>query len=448
MSTSMNIEEAKAYLQKASGGSSLYDHLSEVLLKILVEKPEDSCAAFEHISEAVKQARFTTVGSEDPDSQGSIHVKAAQEKWCDAALQLLKPLSEEDTGPVASGVSDLLDESNLFEWAGIGFSRGETFRLAVALQNLATSQQTSSMRLWGKILGKDVDFYIAEGQCPEAYESEDAAAYEGAEGCNKLSYWAMKDTGEYVWEKLPAVSRAQIQSARTLKRYIGGDLDALVAGNPPFPGTERNFLRAQIARITASTAICPAGFFSVSDEGEVTVAEEIEPKSASELVEPASWVHLSKELNAIYGRSTPMPAREGEDGEMLPWEGEEFVEVLRVLTEDEQGSWKCYNAPATLATNTGEVAVLKSLVWPGAAAVGLGKKFLNVYVGDAVKFSLESFQPQRPAELQQQYGVAPSTDENTTQEDGAPAVLCFTNLQEQPDVLEDPTPPEEADEEE
>lgn len=327
----------------------------------------------------------------------------------------------------------------MFEWAGIGFSKGETFRLAVSIQNLADKEQSTSLRLWGKILGRQVDYYIAEGQLAEAYEPEDPSTEEGAAGANRHTYWAMKDDGLYLWEKLPSVSAAQILGARKLRRYIGSDLNAAIAGNPPFPGTERNFLRAQIARISSSTTICPAGFFNVSEEGEIEVAEEIESKSAQDLVDAGNWVHFSKELNAVYGRCTPMPPREGEDGEEKPWEGEEFVDPLRSLSEDVQGSWKCYTAPT--ASTTGEVAIIKSLQWPGAAAVGLGKKFINIYVGDAIKYNDTSYQPVLPAELQTEYGVA--LDETQEGEGGEPA-LRFTNLQEQSDVLEDPTPPEEG----
>lgn len=69
----MNIEEAKAYLQKSSGGTNLYDHLSEVLLKILIEKPENSCESFENISEAVKQARSKIIDPEDQVGQFDIN---------------------------------------------------------------------------------------------------------------------------------------------------------------------------------------------------------------------------------------------------------------------------------------------------------------------------------------------------------------------------------------
>lgn len=39
-------------------------------------------------------------------------------------------------------------------------------------------------------------------------------------------------------------------------------------GYPPFPGTEINLLRAQIARITAGVCVSPAGFFEVDEEAE------------------------------------------------------------------------------------------------------------------------------------------------------------------------------------
>lgn len=441
---SMNLEEAKAYLQKESSscGVSLYDHLSDVLLKVLTERPEDTCEAFEHLSEAVKQSRFNGVqNTVEAATQLDIDAKIHQEKWCDAAMGLFRPPIDDESPPaVVSGVSDLLDEANMFEWAGIGFSKTETFRLAIAIQNLAGKEQSTSMRLWGKILGREMDFYVAEGQVAEAYEPEDPMIEEGVSGVNRHTYWVMKDDGSYVWERLPPVSAAQILGARKLRRYIGADLDAAISGNPPFPGTERNFLRAQIARIASSTLICPVGFFTLSEDGEIEVAEEIESKSAQDLMEAANWVHLNKEVNAIYGRCTPMPPRQGEDGEEKPWEGEEFVNPLRSLSEDEQGSWKCYTSPATTVSTTGEVAIIKSLHWPGAAAVGLGKKFINIYVGDAIKYNESSYQPALPAELQTEYGV---TVDETQNEDGE-ASLRFNNLQEQPDVLEDPAPPAEG----
>lgn len=53
------LEEAKAFLkQECADGTNLYDHLSDVLLKILVERPENLGDSFEYISTAVKQQRY------------------------------------------------------------------------------------------------------------------------------------------------------------------------------------------------------------------------------------------------------------------------------------------------------------------------------------------------------------------------------------------------------
>jgi len=74
-----------------------------------------------------------------------------------------------------------------------------------------------------------------------------------------------------------------------------------VASYPPFPGSEANYLRAQIARISAGTQISPAGFYLFDEEddeqaklrGLVQLNPEFEPLPIRDLVEPSlsSWVH-------------------------------------------------------------------------------------------------------------------------------------------------------------
>ena len=49
-----SIDELRTILQKDNGGSNLYDHLTEVLLKIVVEKPSDPYVTFEELSAEVK----------------------------------------------------------------------------------------------------------------------------------------------------------------------------------------------------------------------------------------------------------------------------------------------------------------------------------------------------------------------------------------------------------
>lgn len=43
--------------------------------------------------------------------------------------------------------------------------------------------------------------------------------------------------------------------------------------HPPFPGLEKNLLRAQIARISAATTVSPIGYFRFDDEEEEDAEE-------------------------------------------------------------------------------------------------------------------------------------------------------------------------------
>ena len=52
----MSFEEAKQYLRgKDEEGASLYEHLSRLLLKIIVEKPHNANAVFEQLSQDLRE---------------------------------------------------------------------------------------------------------------------------------------------------------------------------------------------------------------------------------------------------------------------------------------------------------------------------------------------------------------------------------------------------------
>ena len=56
--SSQDFEQAKAYLQTDSGGINLYDHISDVLLKIIKEKPTNAVEVFEHLSNVIKNEKY------------------------------------------------------------------------------------------------------------------------------------------------------------------------------------------------------------------------------------------------------------------------------------------------------------------------------------------------------------------------------------------------------
>ena len=59
-----------------------------------------------------------------------------------------------------------------------------------------------------------------------------------------------------------------------MKKFLTGRLDAPIVAYPPFNGNEANYLRAQIARVSAGTQISPTGFYKFDEEGEGEGEEE------------------------------------------------------------------------------------------------------------------------------------------------------------------------------
>eukprot|EP00903_Cladosiphon_okamuranus_P010188 g9647.t1 len=434
-----SYEGSRQFLQKeSSDGVSLYSHLANVLLKVLSEKPSDASAVFEHLSASVKE------GTVKPDnttpSQGQQAAAAAQLRWAQSSQALFAVPDEPPEGGAV--VPDMLDEANMWEWGGVSFGRLETYRLYLSVKKLAESLpgEHESLRFWGKITTRGGDYFVVEGKAIDETLGEfDETLQEGKDGGNRYTYWVTRSAdGE--WKELPPVNQAQITAARKIKRYFTGDLEAPVPGYPPFPGTEINLLRAQIARITAGVCVSPAGFFEVDEEAEpagIKVAEdeainEAFPKAVEELMAPDGWVHHELELNTL-GRCRPMPEKLDDEGNPIEEEDPpDEVAPLRSLAEDSEGSWGFRTCPAGAGQSANAMVVAKSLRWPGAIAVAFGKRFTNVYSGDGVKFGEEGpFQPPLPPMLQPEW--APGEEEE--------------GLVEQADVLIDPNPPEGEEEE-
>lgn len=119
-------------------------------------------------------------------------------------------------------------------------------------------------------------------------------------GANKFVYYVCKEPG-LPWIKLPLVSPAQITAARQICKFFTGRLEAPVVSYPPFPGNEANYLRAQIARISAGTHVSPQGFFQAGEESDdedeaprdtYDVNPDFEGVPVSEMAESLStWVH-------------------------------------------------------------------------------------------------------------------------------------------------------------
>jgi radial spoke head protein 4A len=74
-------------------------------------------------------------------------------------------------------------------------------------------------------------------------------------------------------------------------------LNAEVNSNPSFPGKERHFLRAQLARIFAATTIAPKGLFEIDEETNLMkFTEDFAMPGTEELKSMEAWSNVSQSI--------------------------------------------------------------------------------------------------------------------------------------------------------
>nr|XP_006126946.1 radial spoke head protein 4 homolog A isoform X2 [Pelodiscus sinensis] len=511
------IQNAKAYLMKSStkSGLNLYDHLARMLTKILDERPINAVDIIENISKDVKWAQFQKKMDTLRDEHEMLPTFELAEKY--KAL-FLKGTGEGGDQEPEEEITDtplpnVMETAFYFEQAGVGLSMDENYHILLALKQLVSTQPIQTCRFWGKILGLETNYIVAEVEYREGEEEEETeeeevieeGGKEGSEGeeedeekeddeppkstykpplavpkeenrtgTNKFIYFVCNEPGK-PWVKLPPVTPAQIVAARKIKKFFTGRLDAPIVSYPPFPGNEANYLRAQIARISAGTQISPLGFYQFGEEegdeeeeggaGRDTYEEnpDFEVISVTELADSLSnWVHHVQNI-LIQGRcawvnpsqKSEEEEEEGEEEEKTEEPDEPQPEVgpplLTPLSEDAE----IQNIPpwtSQLSTNLVPqyaIAVLQSNLWPGAYSFAIGKKFDNIYLGWGHKYSVDNYSPSLPPSVQAEYPSGPEITEmsdptveeeqalKAAQEEALAAAEEIDELEEEEDEDED-----------
>ncbi|XP_055991569.1 radial spoke head protein 6 homolog A [Sorex fumeus] len=474
------IQNAKAYLLQTSinGDISLYEHLVNVLTKILNERPQNPLSILEWLNHTARTEWFHPKLDTLRDEPEMLPTYEMAEKQ--KALFLRQGEGEqemeEEVGDTA--VPNIMETAFYFEQAGVGLSSDENFRIFLALKQLVEQQPVHTCRFWGKILGLRRSYLVAEVEFREGedeeVEEEVEETQEGGEvaeghdedegeededkvpdvlpkstwkpppvvpreesrsGANKYLYFVCNEPGR-PWTRLPHVTPLQIVQARKIKKFFTGHLDAPVISYPPFPGNEANYLRAQIARISAATLISPLGFYQFGEEegdeeeegggGRDSFEEnpDFEGIPVLEMVDSmANWVHHAQHILPQGRCSWVNPLQKTEEEEELGEEEEKADEALEeveqevgppLLTPLSEDAEIMHMSPWTARLSCNlcpqySLAVVRSNLWPGAYAYAIGKKFENIYIGWGHKYSPENFNPLLPPPIQQEYPTGADT---------------------------------------
>ena len=411
--------EALAFLQKtsASSGSTVYDQLVDVVAKVLEERPAESADLLETLLLAKKTA-YEHKG-------GPVSVPQAEEpKPTGDALSVAQlflapePAIDPETGeaeaiepPNDFETEDLLAGSALLESVGCGLGTKEMYKVMLALKSLGEDPtiKAATVRFFGKIFGTTADYYVFEATLKEPVEAE-AEETEGVPsevntGANGFVYFVTTNLGEPC-TKLPDVTPDHIKKARFIKKFLTGDLSSEVAAYPVYSGKEAMYLRAQIARIAATTTLCPTGFFKLGEDGAAVEKNEEYAATAPGDMELGGWCHRYPHIKK-QGRCTVYvpPVAEGEEApEPTEEESEVGPPLLATIDTDEEAgltsSWTKITSslvPGVKHTVTG----VRSNLWPGAVAVTNGTSFINAYVGYGIKGM--PFVPMPPPVPQREY---------------------------------------------
>lgn len=110
-------------------------------------------------------------------------------------------------------------------------------------QTLSVKKNTKQLKLWGKIIGSERDYYIAEGLADGGEEPGELSPDTEPKGVgvNKWNYWVSTNlTGD--WTELPIITPTQLKTSRKIKYLFSGDLKKNILTNPLFNGTEAHLV--------------------------------------------------------------------------------------------------------------------------------------------------------------------------------------------------------------
>ncbi|XP_030388273.1 radial spoke head protein 4 homolog A [Scaptodrosophila lebanonensis] len=370
---------AKAIMQQYStlSGDNLFDHISDIIKRVIDERPPNVIDFFEEFSRNVREQKFhlperfppnavfdetrmfriakrILVSMKLPYTIEGDEIVAPEDLSCEDG----KPNIDEELRIVIDDSMRLFVTFNervqqlQFYWNQCGFSisNDDIFQLACAMNRLQTHPSIMQCRFWGCINGLKASYYIVEAsltrdevisrlammeeemrekQLPfkmrknreekpppphigpeltpgiygwenhpqeelekmqpkavpvplvEDFEFFDIPPEYIGLGCNRYSYFVVNSLYDD-WIELPIVTPRQIVISRQIKKFLTGDLEADIISYPCFPGKEKHYLRALIARITAGTYIAPQGYYRRMTKKEKRIFEGLETDEGEE----------------------------------------------------------------------------------------------------------------------------------------------------------------------
>ena len=120
---------------RSASGESLYSHLQKVFEHMILHNPDRALERFEEISYMIKQGMDPSEFLRCDDNRDYKQVAENREEYVKKIAPHFAQGEPDEDGVIAqpdalaTQVQDLMSESRIYSWAGIGFGEQETYRL-------------------------------------------------------------------------------------------------------------------------------------------------------------------------------------------------------------------------------------------------------------------------------------------------------------------------------
>lgn len=176
-----DLQNAKLFLlQSGPNGDSLFQHLANVISKVIDERPENVIDYFEQFSEHVRLESFEAKEKLLDAYKEPTRLAIAQQLLpmiIEKSQQLAKDQiledgevqdepeedDEEDEDVIYQETpKDLFELQFYWNLLGIGIAREDVFLLSCSMAKFQVNPDVASCRFWGKMLGLKNDYFLVE----------------------------------------------------------------------------------------------------------------------------------------------------------------------------------------------------------------------------------------------------------------------------------------------
>lgn len=410
---------------------SLLSHLNK-MFEVKAQMNDDTKFndLFEDISIRIK--KNGTYGN--TSAAATIKTYAVNEQEKNLLKPLVKQEAEGEPTPITqvNFIPDYVEIFQKLSWAGIGFGDKEALLINNSLRNLASTLSQGNVTFFGKIRGTVKDYYVAQAtevDPPGDVNYTDDMEKRKEDGVNRTTFYVTNNLSEK-WVELPDIKPSEVKTSRKIRKLFTGNLNTKIITNPEFHGTEKQYLRCQIARILHGAMLMPSLFnYKVEDPETpykpLTPDEKPRKYTNDDIASLNFWIHYPpmilncgrvshiiteapegvdpEEHAKKIKESDPFPKRvkpaiedigiksgmKRDYVEICPWRIEQFYEDCVYvnpnikLLDEMSPDYDPENQKDNKANYT--VTVVRSLRWPGAVNVMIGKDVYFFYFGDGLK---------------------------------------------------------------